>query len=207
MLFTFPSQYLFTIGLSGVFSLGGWSPHIQTGFHVSRPTHLSLMYAFQVRGYHPLWLFFPEHSSKHIKAFGLIRFRSPLLTESLRFLFLRVLRCFSSPGLLSNKLEWLVFNQTGCPIRTSADQFVCADPRSFSQLTTSFFASESLGIRHTPLTISFLILLISSKHLKVLWFSLCDVFTVIVNDLICLLIPWYEVLFLAPLQLLNQFHI
>lgn len=100
MLFTFPSQYLFTIGLSGVFSLGGWSPHIQTGFHVSRPTHLSSMYAFQIRGYHPLWLFFPEHSSKHIKTFGLIRFRSPLLTESLRFLFLRVLRCFSSPGLL-----------------------------------------------------------------------------------------------------------
>ena len=100
MLFTFPSQYLFTIGLSGVFSLGGWSPHIQTGFHVSRPTLLSLIYAFHIPGYHRLWLFFPEHSIKHIKAFGLIRFRSPLLTESLRFLFLRVLRCFSSPGLL-----------------------------------------------------------------------------------------------------------
>lgn len=45
----------------------------------------------------------------------------------------------------------------GCPIRISADQFVCANPRSFSQLTTSFVASESLGIRHTPLTISFLL--------------------------------------------------
>ncbi len=100
MLFTFPSQYLFTIGLSGVFSLGGWSPHIQTGFHVSRPTLSSLMYTFRVQDYHLLRLFFPEHSSKYIKAFGLIRFRSPLLTESLRFLFLRVLRCFSSPGLL-----------------------------------------------------------------------------------------------------------
>ena len=30
--------------------------------------------------------------------FGLLRFRSPLLAES--FLFLRVLRCFSSPGSL-----------------------------------------------------------------------------------------------------------
>ena len=100
VLFTFPSRYLFTIGRLRVFSLGGWSPHIQTGFHVSRPTHLSSMYAFQIRGYHPLWPFFPEHSIKHIKTFGLIRFRSPLLTESLRFLFLRVLRCFSSPGLL-----------------------------------------------------------------------------------------------------------
>ena len=38
VLFTFPSRYLFTIGHQGVFRLGGWSPHVQTGFHVSRPT-------------------------------------------------------------------------------------------------------------------------------------------------------------------------
>ena len=38
VLFAFPSRYLFTIGRLRVFSLGGWSPHIQTGFHVSRPT-------------------------------------------------------------------------------------------------------------------------------------------------------------------------
>ncbi len=43
---------------------------------------------------------FQNNSIKYIKTFGLIRVRSPLLTESLRFLFLRVLRCFSSPGLL-----------------------------------------------------------------------------------------------------------
>ncbi len=46
---------------------------------------------------------------------------------------------------------YYVFNIVGCPIRISTDQFVCADPRSFSQLITSFFASESLGIPHTPL--------------------------------------------------------
>ena len=39
VLFAFPSRYLFTIGRSGVFSLGGWSPHVQTGFHVPRLTH------------------------------------------------------------------------------------------------------------------------------------------------------------------------
>ena len=39
VLFAFPSRYWFTIGRSGVFSLGGWSPHIQTGFHVPRLTH------------------------------------------------------------------------------------------------------------------------------------------------------------------------
>src|SRR5690606_33248500 len=38
VLFAFPSRYWFTIGRCRVFSLGGWSPHLQTGFHVSRPT-------------------------------------------------------------------------------------------------------------------------------------------------------------------------
>src|SRR5436190_24334008 len=46
---------------------------------------------------------------------------------------------------------YYVFNIVGCPIRISTDQSVCACPRSFSQLITSFFASESLGIPHTPL--------------------------------------------------------
>ena len=39
VLFAFPSRYWFTIGRQVVFSLGGWSPHLQTGYHVSRPTH------------------------------------------------------------------------------------------------------------------------------------------------------------------------
>ena len=45
----------------------------------------------------------------------------------------------------------LVFNQPGFPIRTSTDHKSFAPPRSFSQLTTSFVISESLGIPHTPL--------------------------------------------------------
>ena len=38
VLFAFPSRYWFTIGRSRVFSLGGWSPRLRTGFHVSRST-------------------------------------------------------------------------------------------------------------------------------------------------------------------------
>lgn len=38
VLFTFPSQYLFSIGHQGVFRLGGWSPLLPTGFLVSRGT-------------------------------------------------------------------------------------------------------------------------------------------------------------------------
>ena len=65
-----------------------------------------------VRNYHPLWLNFPEHSSHCLCTttwsynpvhtlpyvrFGLFPVRSPLLGESLNcFLFLQVLRCFSS---------------------------------------------------------------------------------------------------------------
>ena len=47
------------------------------------------------------------------------------------------------------------FSVMGCPIRTPADQTPFAGPRSFSQLTTSFFASESLGIPHAPFITSF----------------------------------------------------
>ena len=37
-LFTFPSQYWFAIGLSGVFSLTGWAPLIRAEFLVLRVT-------------------------------------------------------------------------------------------------------------------------------------------------------------------------
>ena len=42
VLFTFPSRYWFTIGLSVVFSLGGWCRRIQRGFHRSPPTQDAL---------------------------------------------------------------------------------------------------------------------------------------------------------------------
>ena len=38
VLFTFPSQYFFSIGHRVVFRLGGWSPRLPTGFHVSGST-------------------------------------------------------------------------------------------------------------------------------------------------------------------------
>ena len=49
----------------------------------------------------------------------------------------------------------------GCPIRISTDQFILADPRSFSQLITSFFASESLGIPRAPLITYFYFIVLS----------------------------------------------
>ena len=46
VLFAFPSRYWFTIGQLRVFSLGGWSPHVQTGFHVPRPTRFHTKFVF-----------------------------------------------------------------------------------------------------------------------------------------------------------------
>lgn len=65
------------------------------------------------------------------------------------FLFLRLLRCFSSPGWLS--LEWYTFSIPGCPIRKPTDHRLYAATRSLSQLTTSFIAYQCQGIHHAPL--------------------------------------------------------
>ena len=46
MLFTFPSQYSFTIGLTGVFSLTGWSRLIHAEFLVLRATQDTAMPCF-----------------------------------------------------------------------------------------------------------------------------------------------------------------
>ena len=67
------------------------------------------------------------------------------------FLFLRVLRCFSSPGSPPDDFRMGGSLPPGCPIRISAGRWVFAPLRGFSQLVTSFFASESQGIPHAPL--------------------------------------------------------
>src|SRR4051812_44964009 len=63
VLFTFPSRYWCTIGHGRVFSLGGWSPQIPTGFLVSRRTQVSRSSAgarFRIRGSHPLRRIVPD---------------------------------------------------------------------------------------------------------------------------------------------------
>ena len=83
--------------------------------------------------------------------FGLFRFRSPLLSESLfYFLFLRVIRCFSSPGSLHYAMylrnDTVTLLTVSSLIRISTAQCLFATPRSFSQLVTSFFGAMYQGI-------------------------------------------------------------
>ena len=122
--------------------------------------------SLHILDYHRLWSHFPKCSVHDLHTmsrsynpshalrrhwFGLFPVRSPLLGESfIYFLFLQVLRCFSSPRSLFSQEKYLVFNQVGSPIRKSSDQWSFAPTRSLSQLIPSFIASVSQGIRHTP---------------------------------------------------------
>ena len=125
VLFAFPSRYWFTIGQSGVFSLGGWSPHIQTGYHVSRPTHRAHSMHFCVRGCHPVSRAFPDASTNtHTDSgSGLLPVRSPLLGGiSVDFFSSGYLDVSVPPVRLINlwiQLMIVCRNTLGFPIRKS----------------------------------------------------------------------------------------
>ena len=91
----------------------------------------------------------PHDALLHLR-FGLLRFRSPLLAQSLLFSFPPGTEMFQFPGFAPHVREVTPSPAPGCPIRTSTDQWIFAPTRGFSQLITSFFASESQGILHVP---------------------------------------------------------
>ena len=117
VLFAFPSRYLFTIGSCLVFSLGSWSTRILTGFHVPRHTQDSAsrpadfayvaFTLFDVPSQKlPLSVDFMPNSTiavlqPHIKWFGLLPVRSPLLRESLLISIPELLRWFTSLSMTS----------------------------------------------------------------------------------------------------------
>ena len=77
--------------------------------------------------------------------FSLFRFRSPLLTESRLISFPRPTEMFQFRRFPSYTylIQYMMYvhTHTDCSIRKSADQFILADPRSLSQLITSFIGS------------------------------------------------------------------
>ena len=166
VLFTFPSRYLSAIGHQVVFRLSKWSCQIHTGFHGPRATWDPPREAtsFRLRGSHPLRRAVQDPSTmtrlshslrtrqspprgpatpptQRLPAitrgrFGLIRFRSPLLTE---YLFLPVLRCFTSRRSLHTPYIF----RCGSPHMTAAgfphsdilgSRFVCQLPEAYRRL-------------------------------------------------------------------------
>lgn len=141
--------------------------------------------AFHLQGYHFLWLSFPEHSiklsksnivavsTKHLRPttpipkhtqvitwyrFRLFPFRSPLLRESLCFLFLALLRCFSSRRsplypMYSDK-DTLVVPEWVSPFGNLRIKAWLTAPRSLWQPSASFIASWYQGIHRMPFSIN-----------------------------------------------------
>src|SRR5256885_16543688 len=113
---------------------------------------------FHVRGCHPLWPVFPDHSvsgsvgnspalnragpttpmDPKTHRFGLFRVRSPLLTKSLNcFLFLQVLRWFTSLSSLPRAYvfsSWILhFQRSGFPhSEIFGSTPVCGFPKLFA---------------------------------------------------------------------------
>ncbi len=125
---------------------------------------------FRVRGSHPLRPDSPDGSATQADrrragpttpgaatddrpGLGWCAFARHYLRNHCYFLFLRVLRCFSSPGSPTGLTPVCrARGPAGFPIRTSAGHRAFAPHRGFSQLVTSFFASGSH--RHPPCALS-----------------------------------------------------
>ena len=120
MLFTFPSRYWSTIGLSGVFSLAGWSRLFHAGFLVSRVTQDTSLNSLLARTglspsaaelssslplrILPIVPVLQPRARLDAPGLGCYRFARHYSGNHFCFLFLRLLRCFSSAGSLLLKV-------------------------------------------------------------------------------------------------------
>jgi len=111
-----------------------------------------IQHKLPIRGYHPLWPAFPNSSGFMPYTTGLVRVRSPLLTESRLMSFPPGTEMFQFPGFASYTYVFSIrYRKTvGFPIRISADQRLIAPPHGLSQRTTSFIASSCQGIPQVP---------------------------------------------------------
>ena len=178
MLFTFPSRYWSTIGHRRVFRVGGWTPLLPTGFHVSGGTRE------------------PAGSRRGFAYGALTLCRRPSQAVPLPRRFVTALRPapqprrrrsgrrfalgprslattrgisldFSSSGYLDVSVPPVASSgpmrsgrgggrrlPPGSPIRRSAGRRVCAPHRGLSQLVASFVGFLCQGIHRVPLTSS-----------------------------------------------------
>ena len=152
-----------------VFSLWGWAPFLPSGFLVSRRTPDSASLAqnfvygivtlfdlpFQIiRLFITILLMRSLPQRNYSVGLGCSNFARHYSRNRFCFLFLRVLRCFSSPGSpcipiysVCNNTILLVLSSL---IRISTALRIFAPNRGFSQLVTSFFGAMYLGILRKP---------------------------------------------------------
>ena len=126
VLFTFPSQYYALSVTKEYLALGGGPPDFPQGFSCLVVLRIPLAaFRFRLRGFHPLWPAFPKPffylSAHSLRSFtpecthsGLGSFpfarrysgNRKTSNEVRFFLFLWLLRCFSSPGSPPYVMDW-----------------------------------------------------------------------------------------------------
>ena len=155
---------LFAIGHQVVFSLGGWSPRLPTGFLVSCGTlDTNRISITSPTGLLPCLVLLSNNLPLVISIF------MSVLTPSVRRLSVwalsrslaatqEIVVTFSSSGYLDVSVHRvpsltlcihvrvIQLPVPGFPIRTSMDQCMLTAPHGFSQLTASFFGSWCQGI-------------------------------------------------------------
>ena len=109
---------------------------------------------FRVRGYHPLWPDFPDSSTRsEAKTHRLVRFRSPLLSESRLMSFPRATEMFQFTRFASHTYVFSMRYPCGwvSPFGNLRIKANLPAPRSLSQAITSFIACNRQGIHHMHL--------------------------------------------------------
>ena len=110
---------------------------------------------FCVRGYHPLWPDFPDRSARNVaKDWRLIRFRSPLLSESRLISFPLPTEMFQFRRFACTRLciqRSMTIAGRVSPFGNLRIKACLPAPRSFSQAITSFVACNRQGIHHMHL--------------------------------------------------------
>ena len=117
VLFTFPSQYFFSIGHRVVFRLGGWSPHRILTFS-DWPSHVIRLNLCNT-------VFCPNPECITTLGLASSAFARHYLRNLSWFLFLALLRCFSSGGSPHIPMDSVYDDKTfllpDCSIRKSTD--------------------------------------------------------------------------------------
>ena len=164
VLFTFPSQYYALSVTKEYLALRGGPRLFPQGFSCLVVLWIPPCFLkFRLRGFHPLWLVFPEpfcYSRKINYAvrtpecthpgLGSFHFARRYFGNRVFFLFLRLLRCFSSPGSLRTPMD-SVYGDWGLLSRVSPFRdprvkgylLLTAAYRSLSRLSSALSAKAS----------------------------------------------------------------
>ncbi len=168
VLFTFPSRYSFAIGRRQYSAL--WDGPHGFGRGFTCPDLLGIRHggsALRAWGCHPPRPDFPDGRARaslsfmpsrnpggHVRRFGLVRVRSPLLAESLLISSPRGTEMFHFPR---SRLRPLLIHgrmarsrAPDCSIRKPMGQRPPAPRHGLSRLAASFVARRRQGIRHAP---------------------------------------------------------